>query len=64
MNDKIYEQIMAIRKMPNCPNMFDCNSVQQLANSHNFFELVIFIEEHKREYSEFIISGKRGENNE
>jgi hypothetical protein len=64
MNDAIYEQIMAIRKMPNCPNMFDTNSVQQLANSHNFFELVIFIEENKREYSEFILSGKWGDEDE
>jgi len=29
--EDVREQIMAIRKMPGCPNMFDCNAVQVFA---------------------------------
>ena len=38
--------------------MFDVNMVQRLANERGFYELVIFIEEHKDKYSEFILTGR------
>jgi hypothetical protein len=60
MSDKVFEQIMAIRKMPDCPNMFDCNAVQVLANNHLMFDLVCFIADDKKAYAEFILTGKRG----
>ena len=56
MNTKIKEQIIAIQRTA-LTNMFDTNMVQVLANEMNFFELVVFIEEHKKEYVNFIING-------
>ena len=56
MNTKIKEQIIAIQRTA-LTNMFDTNMVQVLANEMNFFELVVFIEEHKKEYVKFIIYG-------
>lgn len=57
MNEKIKEQILAIRST-GFTNMFDINTVQRLANEYGYFELVIFIEEHRDKYSEFILTGK------
>lgn len=37
--------------------MLDTNYVQRLAHERNFFELVIFIEDHKKEYVHFIMTG-------
>lgn len=57
MTDKIREQIMAIRDSGRT-NMLDTNMVQIIANEMNFFELVIFIEEHRKEYVHFIFTGE------
>ena len=57
MTDKISEQIMAIRDSGRT-NMLDTNMVQIIANEMNFFELVIFIEEHRKEYVHFIFTGE------
>lgn len=56
MTDKIREQIMAVRDSGRT-NMLDTNMVQIIANEMNFFELVIFIEEHRKEYVHFIFTG-------
>ena len=56
MNTKIKEQIIAIQRTT-LTNMFDTNMVQVLANEMGYYELVIFIEEHKKEYVNFIING-------
>ena len=57
MTDEIREQIMAIRDS-GLTNMFDLNTVQRLANERDFFDLVMFIEEHKPEYVKFILTGE------
>lgn len=57
MTEKVKEQIFAIRST-GLTNMFDTNMVQRLANERGFYELVIFIEEHRDKYSEFILTGK------
>lgn len=57
MTDKICEQIMAVRDSRRT-NMLDTNMVQIIANEMNFFELVIFIEEHRKEYVHFIFTGE------
>lgn len=57
MTEKVKEQILAIRSTGRT-NMFDTNMVQRLANEHGFYELVIFIEEHRDEYSKFILTGR------
>ena len=57
MTKEIREQIMAIRDS-GLTNMFDVNTVQRIANERDFFDLVIFIEEHKAEYVKFILMGE------
>ena len=57
MTDKIREQIIAVRDSGRT-NMLDTNMVQIIANEMNFFELVIFIEEHRKEYVHFIFTGE------
>lgn len=61
MDETVRKQIIAIRNT-GLTNMFDTTYVQRLAYDRNYFELVIFIEEHKREYCRFILYGDRKEN--
>lgn len=56
---KIKEQILAIRDT-GLTNMFDIRAVQVIANEIGFYELVIFLEEHKKEYVQFIFCGEDG----
>ena len=56
MNEKIKEQLLAIRDS-GLTNMFDTNAVQRLAYERDFYELVMYIEEHKKEYCNFILYG-------
>lgn len=57
MNDTIKKQILEIRES-GLTNMFDTVMVQRLAHERHYFELVIFIEEHKKEYVHFIMTGE------
>lgn len=57
MTDKIREQILAIRKTGRT-NMFDSVMVQRIAFEMQFYELVIFLEEHRSEYVHFILTGE------
>lgn len=57
MSDKIKEQILAVRKTGRT-NMFDISMVQYIANEMRFYELVIFLEEHRNEYVRFILTGQ------
>ena len=61
VSDVVLEQIMAVRKLPNCPNMFDTNAVQRLAFDNDFYELVDFIETDRKAYAAFILTGDRDE---
>lgn len=56
MTEKIKEQILAIRDT-GLTNMFDINTVQRLAYERDFYELVVFIEENRKEYIHFILYG-------
>ena len=38
-------------------NMFDVNMVQRLAYERDFYELVLFLEDHRKEYVNFILHG-------
>jgi hypothetical protein len=40
--------------------MFDLPYVQRLAFDRNYYELVLFIEEHRKEYVHFIMTGDAG----
>ena len=57
MTDKIKEQILAIRDT-GLTNMFDVNAVQRIANDMGFFELVVYLEDNRREYTNFILTGE------
>lgn len=57
MTDKVKEQILVIRDT-GLTNMFDTNTVQRLAYDRDYYELVVFIEEHSKEYVNFILTGE------
>ena len=57
MTEEIREQIMAIRDT-GLTNMFDLNTVQRLAYEREFYELVMYIEDHKPQYVKFILTGQ------
>ena len=57
MTNKVREQIFVIRNT-GLTNMFDVNTVQRMAHEMNFFELVVFLEEHKDQYVRFILTGE------
>lgn len=59
MTEKIREQIMAIRDS-GATNMIDATRVQRLAFEQDFHELVIFLEENRKEYIRFILYGDAG----
>ncbi len=58
MNTKVKEQILAIRATGRT-NMFDVPMVQYIANEMHFYELVVYLEEHRKEYVQFILTGER-----
>lgn len=57
MNEKIREQILAVRKTGRS-NMFDVPMVQNIAHEMRLYELVVFLEEHRGEYVHFILTGE------
>ena len=57
MTPKIREQILAVRET-GLTNMFDVTAVQRIAYSMEFFELVVLLDEHQREYARFILTGE------
>jgi hypothetical protein len=57
MDEKIKEQILFIRST-GLTNMFDVTMVQRLADEFDFYELVVFLEENKADYTHFILYGE------
>ena len=57
MSEIVKEQILAIRDT-GLTNMFDLPVVQRLAYERDFFDLVVYIEEHTKEYAHFILTGE------
>lgn len=60
MTKEVRDQIMAIRDT-GATNMLDTKAVQRLAYEMDFFDLVLFIEENKKGYWDFIITGRKPE---
>ncbi len=58
MTDKVFEMIMDIRSSGEC-NMLDIIAVQNESYKKGFFDLVVYLENHKKEYVQFIITGQR-----
>ena len=57
MTETLRKQILAARDTA-LTNMFDVNMVQRIANDMGFYELVIYLEDHRREYAHFILTGE------
>jgi len=57
MDTRVREQILVIRET-GLTNMFDIQTVQRLAFEMEFWELVIFLEENKDAYVQFILTGE------
>lgn len=57
MNKKIKEQILAVRDTGET-NMFDVVTVQRIAYDMGFHELVVYLEENRKEYVRFILTGE------
>lgn len=60
MTERIKEQIEAVRQSGET-NMLDTRMVQWIANRENYYELVIYLEEHREEYVEYLFTGKASE---
>jgi len=57
MSETVKKQILTIRDT-GLTNMFDVRTVQRIANDRGFYELVVYLEEHRREYAHFILTGE------
>lgn len=57
MKPIVKEQILAVRDTGET-NMFDVKMVQVIAMREGFYELVVYLEEHKQAYSHFILTGE------
>jgi hypothetical protein len=57
MDKKIKEQILAIRDT-GLTNMFDVATVKRIAYDMGFHELVVHLEENRKEYARFILTGE------
>lgn len=57
MTDQIREQILSVRDT-GLTNMFDVNTVQRIAYECGYYELVTYLESHRKEYIHFIFTGK------
>ena len=57
MTQTIKDQILDIRATGET-NMFDLPVVQRMAFERDYFELVVFLEEHPKEYVRFILYGE------
>lgn len=55
--DTIREQILAIRDT-GLTNMFDVPMVQRLAYDRGYYELALYLEDHRKEYAHFILTGE------
>lgn len=57
MTEKIKDQILAVRDS-GAVNMCHMAAVQRTAFDRGFYELVLFIEENREEYWNFILTGR------
>lgn len=56
MNNIVRDQILAIRES-GVANMFDLTGVQCAAYDQGFFELILYLEDHRSDYTRFILTG-------
>lgn len=56
LTDRIKDQILKVRDTGKT-NIFDIPAVQRIAFDLECFDLVIFLEDHRKEYTDFIMTG-------
>ncbi|MCH4007864.1 DUF5049 domain-containing protein [Eubacterium sp. F2] len=56
MNETIKKQILAIQRS-GLTNMLDTIAVQRIAFDYDYYDLVLYLEEHRKEYVHFILTG-------
>lgn len=57
MSEAVKEQILAVRNTA-LTNMFDIPEVQKIASDMGYYELVLFLEENRNTYVQFILTGE------
>ena len=57
MSEAVKEQILAVRDTA-LTNMLDIPAVQKIASDMGYFELVLFLEENRKTYVQFILTGE------
>ena len=57
MSETVKKQILANRDT-GLTNKLDIRTVQRIANDRAFHEQVVYLEEHRREYAHFILTGE------
>ncbi len=57
MTETIRQQIESIRRSGET-NMLDVNMVQRIANRRHYYGLVVYLEEHRKEYVKYIFTGE------
>ncbi|MBQ7292560.1 MAG: DUF5049 domain-containing protein [Clostridia bacterium] len=57
MSEQIKEQILKVRDT-GLTNMFDTTAVQRIAFDMELYELVTFLEDNKKAYVHFILTGE------
>lgn len=57
MAEEVKEQILSIRDS-GLTNMLDIRTVQRIAYTMEFYELVLFLEENPKGYLHFILTGE------
>ena len=55
--DTVRRQILEVRETGET-NMFDVPAVQRIADRMGFYELVLFLIDHRKEYAHFIMTGE------
>jgi len=60
MTETIRKQVLSVRATGET-NMLDTRRVQVISNRMGFYELVVYLEEHRTEYVNFILTGSTGE---
>ena len=60
MNEKVKSQILKVRDT-GLTNMFDVPRVCQLAKNMGYYDLVLFLQYNRAEYSKFILTGEIAE---
>ena len=58
MPDEVRNELLRLRTLPNCPNMFSINEVQRLAFDNGMYSAVDWIENNRKAYVTFILTGK------